>query len=570
MFIDETTITVIAGDGGDGCSSFRREKFVPRGGPDGGDGGTGGDIILVADENVSTLLAFRYRSIQKSERGRHGQGSDKTGRGGQDLIVNVPVGTGIYDEHRIQMLADLSRPGARFVAARGGRGGRGNARFKSSINQAPRRKEEGHPGEQRKLVLELKLLADVGLLGFPNAGKSTLISRISAARPKIADYPFTTLEPSLGVVDRGNYRSFVVADIPGLIEGAHLGAGLGHRFLRHVERCRLLLHLVDPTDIERDPVEGIEILNNELRHHRAELGDRPQVLVMTKSDAWQEQPGIERVKTYAASQDIPVLMISAVSGDGLETLIHRVGDHLDRLPAPIFAHKTSRDNVAGVLGGTFNPVHRGHVKLCQRVQRILDLPRMLLMLAARPPHKEHDQLASVETRLSMLRLALAGQPTLEASTLELQREGVGYTIDTLRDLRQADPPTNPLFVVGMDALIDLPNWRAFEELITEFDFIAVDRADLTLEGALPDLVPEVKRRLVTVAIDNVEDDLVERLDPGAGGRIFYLPGEPVAVSSSKIRARAAGGESLDDLVAPAVAEYILKNGLYRQEKSDPS
>jgi len=334
MFVDEASITVCGGDGGNGCRSFRREKFVPRGGPDGGDGGDGGAVVLVADEGVATLLAFRYRTIFRAQRGRHGLGSNKTGRSGEDLLIRIPVGTVVLDGDGLRVLADLSLAGERYVAARGGSHGRGNARFVSSVNRAPTRREEGRPGEQVGLRLELKLLADVGLLGLPNAGKSTLISRISAARPKIADYPFTTLEPQLGVVDRGDYRSFVVADIPGLIEGAHDGAGLGHRFLRHVERCRLLLHLVDPTDAESDPLERIGVVNNELHSYREELAHSPQIIVLTKMDAVQDDAPLERVRAYAAEQGLACLAISSVSGDGLRELVRTVSDRLDRLPAP--------------------------------------------------------------------------------------------------------------------------------------------------------------------------------------------------------------------------------------------
>jgi GTP-binding protein len=332
MFVDEATVTVRGGDGGNGCLSFRREKFVPRGGPDGGDGGAGGDVEFVADRNVSSLLVFRYQPLFRAERGAHGRGSNKAGKAGGPLVVEVPVGTVVLDEDGVRVLADLASAGDRFVAARGGDGGRGNARFATSVNRAPTRHEPGRPGEERKLRLELKLLADVGLLGFPNAGKSTLISRISAARPKVADYPFTTLVPNLGVVDRGEYRSFVVADIPGLIEGAHEGAGLGHQFLRHVERCRLLLHLVDPVCLERDPIEGIEALERELQCYRATLGDKPRVLVITKADVVQDDEPVRRVRAFAEERGQPCHLISSVTGEGLTRLVGEVGAMIDRMP----------------------------------------------------------------------------------------------------------------------------------------------------------------------------------------------------------------------------------------------
>jgi GTP-binding protein len=332
MFVDEATVTLIGGDGGDGCSSFRREKFVPRGGPDGGNGGRGGSVILVADRSRSTLLQFRHHERFVAERGRHGQGSDKTGRSGEDREIQVPVGTVVLDADGTRSLADLTEAGQRFVAATGGRGGRGNASFSSSVQRAPTRRERGQPGERVTLRLELKLLADVGLVGFPNAGKSTLLSVVSAAKPKIADYPFTTLEPHLGVVDRGDFRSFVVADIPGLIEGAHEGAGLGHRFLRHVERCRLLLHLVDPTDPERDPVEAVRNLDQELRLFRPELATRPQILVMTKLDAVQDSQTWETLRQLAERRGQRCLAISAVTGKGLPDLVSLIGQRLDAMP----------------------------------------------------------------------------------------------------------------------------------------------------------------------------------------------------------------------------------------------
>jgi len=331
MFVDEATITAFGGDGGNGCLSFRREKYVPRGGPDGGDGGSGGSVVLIADHGVSTLLEFRYRSLFRAERGQHGQGSNKTGRSGQDLLVRVPVGTVVLDEESVSILADLANDGQRYTVACGGHGGRGNARFATATNRAPTRHEPGRAGEQQVLHFELKLLADAGLIGFPNAGKSTLISRISAARPKIADYPFTTLQPHLGVVDRGGYRSFVVADIPGLIEGASSGAGLGHRFLRHVERCRLLLHLVDPSDPARDPVEGIATLNNELRKYSPDLAGKPQMILLTKADIVQDREPVERILRQAAERGDVCLSISAVSGEGLTAMVHQVGAMLDEL-----------------------------------------------------------------------------------------------------------------------------------------------------------------------------------------------------------------------------------------------
>src|SRR5881409_3376685 len=285
MFVDEVRIFVRSGRGGDGVCSFRREKYVPRGGPDGGDGGNGGNVIVVASGRLTTLLDLRYQQHYEAKPGNPGEGSNRHGRTAPDVIIHVPVGTVITDEATGETLADLTADGQSRVVARGGRGGRGNANFATSTNRIPTRTEPGTPGEERWLHLELKLLADVGLVGFPNAGKSTLIAAISAARPKIADYPFTTLTPNLGVADLGQFRTLVVADIPGLIEGAHEGHGLGIKFLRHVERTSLLIHLVDPTENEgRDPFHDWQVINSELREYRAALEEKPQIVAVTKMD----------------------------------------------------------------------------------------------------------------------------------------------------------------------------------------------------------------------------------------------------------------------------------------------
>jgi GTPase len=321
LFIDEVKILVKAGNGGNGCLAFRREKYVPRGGPSGGDGGRGGDVLLVANEHQNTLLHLRYNPEHKAERGRHGEGSNKTGAEGRSVEVEVPVGTVVYDDDTGERLFDLSHPGDRVTVARGGRGGRGNARFATSTHQAPTEHEPGRPGEEKRLRLELKLLADVGLVGFPNAGKSTLISRISAARPKIADYPFTTLEPNLGVVELPDFRSFVVADIPGLIEGAHLGHGLGTRFLRHIERTRLLVHLVDVSPASgRDPVEDFETVQRELASFSEMLVQKPMIVVATKMDIAQDPERVETLRRYAKEHGFEFFEISSATGLGIEKL----------------------------------------------------------------------------------------------------------------------------------------------------------------------------------------------------------------------------------------------------------
>ena len=321
MFIDETKIKVQAGNGGNGILAFRREKFVPRGGPSGGDGGRGGDVWMVASQHHNTLLHLRFNPEHTAQRGRHGEGSNKTGQRGYSVDVAVPVGTIVYDYDTGEQLVDMIEPGQRFRAARGGRSGRGNQHFATSTHQAPTEHEDGKPGEFKILRLELKLLADVGLVGFPNAGKSTLISRISAAKPKIADYPFTTLEPNLGVVDAGNDRTFVVADIPGLIEGAHEGHGLGIQFLKHIERTKLLIHLVDISDITgRDPANDFEIILNELASFSEELAAKPMIVVATKLDAAQDPDRLAVVRKAAKSRGLRFHKISSVTGEGIDKL----------------------------------------------------------------------------------------------------------------------------------------------------------------------------------------------------------------------------------------------------------
>jgi GTP-binding protein len=329
MFIDEAKIFVKAGDGGNGCLAFRREKYVPRGGPSGGDGGRGGDVYMVSSEHANTLLRFRFNPEHQAQRGRHGEGSNRTGHDGTSIDLEVPVGTVVYDEQTGEKLYDFTHAGERFLVARGGRGGKGNARFTTSTHQAPTEHTPGKTGDERRLRLELKLLADAGLVGFPNAGKSTLISRVSAARPKIADYPFTTLEPNLGVVKLDDFRSFVVADIPGLIEGAHLGHGLGVQFLRHIERTKLLVHLVDVSDATgRDPVEDFETVMRELASFSEDLPKKPMLVVASKMDAAQGPERVASLKRLAAERGLPYFEISSVTGLGLDALKYAIAERV--------------------------------------------------------------------------------------------------------------------------------------------------------------------------------------------------------------------------------------------------
>jgi GTP-binding protein len=333
MFIDEAKIRVKAGDGGNGCVAFRREKFVPRGGPSGGDGGNGGDVFMESSERHNTLVHFRFNPEYKAQRGRHGEGSNKTGREGADVLLKVPVGTILYDDETGERVHDFSHADERIVVARGGRGGRGNARFATPVHRAPREHEDGRPGEERIYRLELKLLADVGLVGYPNVGKSTLISRISAARPKIADYPFTTLQPNLGVVVVGTppeEKSFVVADIPGLIEGAHTGSGLGTQFLRHIERTRLLVHLLDVSDSSGrpDPVKDFEVIMGELKSFGAKLEEKPMLIAASKIDVANKEK-LAKLKRFCKKQGFDLFPISAVTGKGLDELKYAMAEKVE-------------------------------------------------------------------------------------------------------------------------------------------------------------------------------------------------------------------------------------------------
>lgn len=333
MFVDQVKATLCAGKGGNGCVSFRREWRVPRGGPDGGRGGDGGSIYLVSDENINSLVSFRFHPINKAKKGAHGEGGNRQGKRGEDLHLRVPVGTTVKEKNKEDVLFDFISPGQKYLAAKGGKGGRGNASYASSTHQAPREREEGQPGEEKDFILELKLVADVGLIGFPNVGKSTLISKISAAKPVIADYPFTTLIPNLGVVDVDEFRSFVIADIPGLIEGAHLGHGLGIKFLRHVERTKILLHLIDVSPYtERDPVQDFRAVMKELEAFSPRLVKRHQILAANKIDLLgTKERGLSEVRKLARREGLPFFAISALKEEGLKKLVNSTSKALDLL-----------------------------------------------------------------------------------------------------------------------------------------------------------------------------------------------------------------------------------------------
>ena len=331
MFVDQVAIIAQAGDGGDGCSSFRREKYVPLGGPDGGDGGRGGDVVLETDPNLTTLIDLRYQKTYRAEHGNPGKGKQMTGKSGKNLLIRLPPGTLVKDKDSGELLVDLKEAHQQYIVAKGGNGGHGNLHFQSSTQRAPRKLEPGWPGGSRNLFLELKLLADVGIMGFPNAGKSTLISKISNARPKIADYPFTTLVPNLGVVRLAEGESFVAADIPGLIEGAHTGKGLGHQFLKHIERTRLLLHLIDFSGLDKDAIlSRYHKLQLELKRFSPELAQKPQILVATKADDLQSQQNILDLQASMAELNLSFFMISSLTGEGIQTLLWKIKEGLSR------------------------------------------------------------------------------------------------------------------------------------------------------------------------------------------------------------------------------------------------
>lgn len=335
MFVDKVKIYVKAGIGGNGCISFRREKHVPKGGPNGGDGGRGGNIIAIAEEHLNTLMKQYYKQHYNAGNGEHGKGNNKHGSDGEDVFVPVPPGTIFRDAHTQELIIDLTTPGQTYILAKGGMGGRGNTRFKSSTNQSPRVAEKGEPGEEKALELELRLISDIGLIGYPNAGKSSILSRISSAKPKIADYPFTTLNPVLGVVRVDEEKSFVLADIPGLIEGAHQGTGLGHEFLRHVSRTRVLIHVVDVASVDgRDPVSDYESINEELYLYEEGLAELPQIIVANKMDLPMAKAGLDMLREHISEGD-QIISVSAVTGEGLSQLIYSAFEILEKIPRPM-------------------------------------------------------------------------------------------------------------------------------------------------------------------------------------------------------------------------------------------
>lgn len=356
MFVDIVKVYVKGGDGGNGMVAFRREKYVPYGGPAGGDGGNGGDVIFEVDEGLRTLMDFRYQRHFKAPRGENGRSKGQHGKNAEPLIVKVPPGSTVIDADTNEVIADLTRHGQRAVIAKGGRGGRGNTRFATPANPAPEIAEKGEPGEERNIIIELKVLADVGLVGFPSVGKSTLLSVVSAAKPKIADYHFTTLVPNLGVVDVGDGRSFVMADLPGLIEGAHLGAGLGHQFLRHIERTKVIVHVIDMASVEgRDPYEDYVTINEELKQYNLRLLERPQIIAANKMDLPNAKENLEKFKEKIP-EDVKIFPISAATGEGIRPLLRKIADQLEKTPEfPLFAEEANSERVVYRFEGKKEP-----------------------------------------------------------------------------------------------------------------------------------------------------------------------------------------------------------------------
>jgi GTP-binding protein len=626
--IDQTEIRIKAGDGGDGVVGFRREMYVPFGGPDGGDGGKGGDVIVRADKSTDSLRSLRQNKLYRAENGYNGAGRQKHGKDGKDLILNVPPGTIVTEKEADGneiTLADLNKIGVQVVVGRGGKGGWGNVHFKSSTNQTPRLAQRGEKGEERIIKLEMRLIADVGIIGYPNAGKSTLLAAASAAKPKIDSYPFTTLEPGLGVVNIGQ-ESFILAEIPGLIEGAHLGKGLGHDFLRHAMRTKILIHLIDGTS--NTPTEDMLKVNNELALFDKTLAQKPQIVVVSKIDLPEVQEKLEIIKSELSATSIKAHAISASTGEGVKELMADALEVLktqaakEKAPEPpvkVFRpqpkegrikvvkqgsewiiqaagldrliagggftaddlrwqlnHQLEKHGVNGILeragvktgdkvrcgdlvwewdkpgrsvnkigifGGTFDPVHLGHLMVVEEAKTALDLSEVVLVPAGQPMSRPNVNVTPAKQRLAMLNLAVEGSPYLKVSSIEIERKGPSYTADTIAELKKKSGRGSELyFILGWDSLEQLPTWHEPSKIISLCTLVAVPRPGYskpslkTLEGVLP----------------------------GISDKVIILDKPKVDISATEIRELAAQGESIEHLVPEAVAKYIKKNKLYTQ------
>jgi GTPase len=623
---DRVDIKVKAGDGGNGAVSFRREMYVPFGGPDGGNGGKGGDVIIKVDKSTDSLRAFSNNKLYKAENGFNGAGRQKYGKSGKDIILAVPPGTMVIagEDDTEVMLADLNNIGEEILVAAGGKGGWGNVHFKSSTNQTPRLAQKGEKGEDKTLRLEMRLIADAGIIGYPNAGKSTLLAAASAAKPKVASYPFTTLEPVLGVVNIG-LDCFILAEIPGLIEGAHLGKGLGHDFLRHAMRTRILIHLISGTS--DTPTEDMIKVNNELALFDASLAKKPQIVAVNKTDLPEVQEKLEIIKSELSGAGIQAHYISAATGQGvnelmaaaLETLkkqavtptapettgkifrpqpkqagitvtreadtwvIHAPG--LDRLMAGGGASEGElrwqlnrqlekhginnilekagvkagdkvrcgdliwewdkpgrKANRIGILGGTFDPVHLGHLMMAEEAKAALDLSEVLLIPASQRMSRPNENVTPAEHRLAMLRLAVEGKPYFKVSSLEIERKGPSYTTDTITTIKKKSGEDDLYFILGWDSLAQLPDWHEPSKIINLCTLVAVPRPGYAK--------PSLKA--------------LEGVLPGITQKVIFLDKPRVDISATEIRELAAQGESIEQLVPAGVAQYIKKHKLYRQ------
>jgi GTP-binding protein len=623
---DRVEISIKAGDGGSGAVSFRREMYVPFGGPDGGDGGKGGDVIIRADKSVDSLRSFRQNQLYHAENGYNGKSKKKYGKNGKDLILLVPPGTmviAVQEDAAEAILADLEFIDEKVIAGVGGKGGWGNVHFKSSTNQTPRLAQRGEKGEARNLRLEMRLIADVGIIGYPNAGKSTLLASASAAKPKIASYPFTTLEPVLGVVNIGD-ESFILAEIPGLIEGAHIGKGLGHDFLRHAMRTKILIHLIDGTS--NTPGEDMIKVNNELAMFDVSLAKKPQIIVLNKIDLPEVQEKLEKIKNELSAVGIKAHYISAATGQGvrelmaaaLEVLKTQAGlEKHPEMPGKIFRpqprearikvakaggewviHAPGLDRLIagggategelrwqlnyqlkkhgvnsilekagvkvgdkvrcgdlvwewdkpgsstskiGILGGTFDPVHLGHMMIAEEAKTALELKEVILIPAGQPMSKSNENVTSAKHRLEMLKLAVEGSPYLKVSAVETERKGPSYTADTIAEIRKKSGRGDELyFILGWDSLAQLPDWHEPSRIIAMCTLVVVPRPGYA------------KPRLKTL----------EGVLPGISDKVIFLEKPRVDISATEIRELAAKGESIDHLVPDKVAAYIKKNKLY--------
>ncbi|MGQ9618954.1 MAG: GTPase ObgE [Candidatus Aminicenantia bacterium] len=551
MFIDRVVIHLEGGKGGDGCVSFRREKYVPKGGPDGGDGGDGGNIYLISAEGVDSLVYFRFRPIIKAKRGEHGKGSNKHGKKGEDIYLKVPVGTVVKDKDKGEILFDFHSSSMVYLAATGGKGGRGNASFVSSTRRAPRIRELGKEGEKRTLILELKSVADVGIVGFPNAGKSTLLSKISSAKPLIADYPFTTLVPNLGVVSIDESRSFIMADIPGLIEGAHLGKGLGIRFLGHIERTKILLILLDVSSEDKSKIlKDYEILINEISEFSKTLLNKPRIVVLNKIDLLEEDFLIEELKKEFEKMGLKTFAISALKSHGLKRLIKGIWDVIEII---------KETKKIGVLGGTFDPIHLGHIRIGERVKEYFSLDKILFVPCFLPPHKESSFITPASVRFRMVEIALQEKDGFIPSAIEISREGTSFTIDTLRELKKIYKNSRLYLIIGVDAFSDIKTWKEWENIFKSFCIIILNRPNYKMEEA-ERLLQEMGFEYEKVSY--FSKDKVNDKYPF----IYFFEMDSLPISSREIRERVKKGFSIKGLVMPEVEKYIIENGLYKGEE----